>query len=106
MTTAKGKDLIFISRIERDGKSVTVVTEDVKYLDTEVFNLNCLSITNGTYIASAFNSYVVKLSPKEPEPDLSPHAVLDRLYQELLAAKLLTPEIKVIYHKHVNSYMK
>ena len=29
---------------------------------------------------------------------------LDRLYQELLAAKLLTPEIKVIYHKHVNSY--
>src|ERR1700677_897525 len=32
------------------------------------------------------------------------HAVLDRLYQELLAAKLLTPQIKVIYHKHVNSY--
>jgi hypothetical protein len=35
-----------------------------------------------------------------------PHEILDRLYQELLAAKLLTPEIKVIYHKHVNSYMK
>jgi hypothetical protein len=47
---------------------------------------------------------VVKLRPKEPEPDLSPHAVLDRLYQELLAAKLLTQEIKRIFHEHYNSY--
>jgi|HubBroStandDraft_2_1064218.scaffolds.fasta_scaffold605615_1 hypothetical protein len=104
--TTKGKDLIFISRIERDGKSITEIIEDMKHVDAVAFNLNCLSITEGTYIAIDVNSYVVKLRPKEPEPDLSPHAVLDRLYQELLAAKLLTPEIKVIYHKHVNSYMK
>lgn len=56
----EGKDLIFISRIERDGSGVVPVDDD-KHLQTEKFELNCLSMTKETYIASGFNSYVVKL---------------------------------------------
>lgn len=57
-----GKDLEFISRIKRDG-SGTEMMEDrfPKHLNTTVFQLQCLSITQGTWIASEFNSYVVKL---------------------------------------------
>lgn len=59
----KGKDLIFISRIERDGKGVEAVVdqERVRHLEETTLNLNCLSISEGTWIASGFNSYVVKL---------------------------------------------
>jgi hypothetical protein len=35
-----------------------------------------------------------------------PHEILDRLYQELLAAKLLTPEAKKIWRRHMNAYTK
>jgi len=65
---AKGKDLIFISRIRRDGSGVEMVEEQVVAQDlsqNETFEINCLSITNGTYIASGFNSYVVKLKGKD-----------------------------------------
>lgn len=59
----KGKELLFISRIFRDGSGVEVIKEQdhMMHVNDTVFNLNCLSITNGTYIASEFNSYVVKL---------------------------------------------
>ena len=56
-----GKELIFISRIKRDGSGV----EDCaglnmeNYSDTK-FEINCLSITEGTFIASEFNVFVVK----------------------------------------------
>jgi hypothetical protein len=62
------KDLIFISRIKRDGSGTKkVFKKDIKHLTENMFakedeyELNCLSITEGTYIASGFNSYVVKL---------------------------------------------
>lgn len=55
----QGKKLIFISRIQRDGSGTTPVT-DTKYMDDECFVVRCLSITNGTYIACSFNSFVVK----------------------------------------------
>ena len=62
-----GKDLIFISRILRDGTGVAMMPPnyDASHLDKVNFNMNSLSITNGTFIACEFNSYVVKLkNPK------------------------------------------
>lgn len=57
-----GKDLIFISRISRDGKSITDISnEQILNEKHTTFKLTCLSITEKTYIASEFNSYVVKL---------------------------------------------
>lgn len=64
---AKGKELIFISRIRRDGSGVEMVEEQVVVSDlseNETFEINRLSITQGTYIASGFNSYVVKFKEK------------------------------------------
>lgn len=65
--TKKAHELIFISRIKRDGSGVIIITpeqqeilEHQKYVDEE-FNINILSLTEKTYIACAFNSYVVKL---------------------------------------------
>lgn len=69
----KGKDLIFISFIKRDGSGTIPVgtkwtlesdhpkTDDVSYLDDEIFSVRCLSITHKTYIAMGFNSWVVKI---------------------------------------------
>jgi hypothetical protein len=54
-----GKELIFISVIRRDGSGTDPV-KDAKHLDNTNFTITCLSITKGTYIASEFNSYVVK----------------------------------------------
>lgn len=61
---AKGKDLIFISQIKRDGSGVNPCTEPLYNLDETEFQITCLSISNGTWIASEFNSFVVKLKPK------------------------------------------
>lgn len=64
---ADAKDLIFISRIKRDGSGVVPVTrEEYKrmltftWMKNEYF-LNGLSMTEKTYIACGFNSYVVKI---------------------------------------------
>lgn len=58
-----GSELIFISRISGDGKKIEPVElkEFVDYCKLELFKLNSLSISNGTYIASGMSSYVVKL---------------------------------------------
>ena len=58
--TFKGRELIFISRINRDGSGTTTAKE-VDHLDNEDFVVICLSLTKHTFIASAFNSWVVKL---------------------------------------------
>lgn len=58
-----GSELIFISRIFGNGKQIEII-EDVEITclaKQEVFTLNRLSISNGTYIASGMSSYVVKL---------------------------------------------
>jgi len=55
----QGKDLIFISHIKRKGEGTSPVTSQDGFY-SEWFTVNCLSITEGTYIASGFNSYVVK----------------------------------------------
>lgn len=57
-----GKDLIFISNIKRDGSgTVDVSKEKMSHLDNDEFHVACLSMTQNTYIAHGFNSYVVKL---------------------------------------------
>lgn len=69
--TKKPTELIFISRIKRDGSGTKkVFKKDIKHLTTNPFaketlyKITCLSISEGTYIASEFNSYIVKL--KQP----------------------------------------
>ncbi len=58
----QGKDLIFISAISRDGDGTLPLKNiGMNHLDNDWFKINCLSLTNKTYIASGFNSYVVKL---------------------------------------------
>ena len=58
----KGRDLILISQIERDGSGVIKVTKEMANLENNTnFELTSLSISNKTFIASEFNSYVVKL---------------------------------------------
>ncbi len=71
MSKIKGKDLIFISRILRDGSGTeAVIVKDTGHLDNRVFNCNCLSMTKKTYIACEFNSYVVKLKIQKWLPNL------------------------------------
>ena len=62
----KTDQLEFISWINRDGSGTKKVPKDM--LDNlqlnplhEALEINSLSISEGTYIASGFNSYVVKL---------------------------------------------
>ena len=62
----KGSELIFISRIMRDGSATTPVLDD-DHLQEEEFEMNCLSLTKNTWIACGFNSYVVKLKNEELE---------------------------------------
>lgn len=58
----KGKELVFISQINSDGNGIADVSkEDMTHLDNDKFVINSLSLSNKTFIASEFNSYVVKL---------------------------------------------
>lgn len=69
----KGKQLEFISFIKRDGTGTVMVgtewnknknypkVDDMSYLDNEIFEVNCLSLSNKTFIASGFNSFVVRI---------------------------------------------
>ena len=61
----KGSKLEFISWINRDGSGVSEIPEGyLKLLQDEKFKLICLSITEGTYIASNMNLFVVRLKNK------------------------------------------
>lgn len=65
----KGSDLIFISQIGRTGTYLTPISEIsreyIELLQREKFYLRPLSISQMTYIASGFNSWVVKIKPKD-----------------------------------------
>ena len=57
-----GKELEFISWIRRDGTGTDHVEEShIEVMQETNFRMSCLSITYGTYIASEFNSFVVKI---------------------------------------------
>jgi hypothetical protein len=71
---ALGKELDFISLVKRDGSGTVMVgtewdadlspypkTDDVSYMDDDTFTLNIISLTHKTYIASGFNTWVVKI---------------------------------------------
>lgn len=61
-----GSELEFIAWIHRDGSGVTPMAgKDTTVAERQTYSLNCLSITQDTYIASGFNSYVVRLKRKE-----------------------------------------
>jgi len=59
----KGKKLQFISFIKRDGSGVVIVgdTDNMIYLDEDNFKIMRLSISEKTFIACGFNSFIVKL---------------------------------------------
>ena len=61
MKTLLGKDLVFISRIMRDGSGVEILKDiDMSYHNETEFKIISLSILNETYLASNFNLYIVK----------------------------------------------
>jgi len=62
------KELEFISMIKRNGKGTEPVSEGMlkcmlenKFSKNDLFEINRLSMGESTYIASGFNSFVVKL---------------------------------------------
>ena len=58
-----GKELNFISWIKRDGSGTKMVKKGlIEIMQNESFKINCLSMTEKTFIASGFNSFVVKFS--------------------------------------------
>jgi hypothetical protein len=61
--TKFGKDLLFISQIKRDGSGVDmdISKEYIEMMEDDLFHLTHLSLSEKTYIASEFNSFVVKL---------------------------------------------
>lgn len=73
-------ELEFISRIKRDGSGTEKLTEENlfffqenEFAKKELYELTPLSMSEKTFIASGFNSYVVKLKPIEPrQPILLP----------------------------------
>ena len=61
-----GKELKFISWIGREGEGTKPVTkEHIELMQDNSFRINCLSLTYKTYIASGFNSFVVKLKNEQ-----------------------------------------
>lgn len=61
-----GKELEFISQINRDGSGTHPVAEGyVELLQNKTFDVRCLSLTEETFIASCFNSFVVRLKNKD-----------------------------------------
>ena len=57
----KAYELIFLKRISPDGETLTDITDDNCPREDENFRLINLSISQGTYIAHGFNSYIVKV---------------------------------------------
>jgi hypothetical protein len=69
----KGKDLLFISQISIRGEGVLPVRQEyIDIMQKDNFDVNRLSISEDTWIASGFNSFVVKVKPKvlEPKPTI------------------------------------
>ena len=65
-----GKELIFISQIQRDGSGTSPVDKEfIDLMQEDLFDIKGLSMSNGTYIATNFNAFVVKFKP-EPKDDI------------------------------------
>lgn len=74
--TKKGRELEFISRINRDGSGTTPVDDSfIEFVQEDDFDIIRLSMTEDTWIATYVNAYVVrikkttminKIDPNEP----------------------------------------
>ena len=72
MTTKKGHQLEFISRINRDGSGTEKPKQSyIDLMQDDNFKINCLSMTEKTFIASGMSSFVVKLKPEPLKKDKS-----------------------------------
>jgi len=90
-----GKELIFINRIDSDGKGQKrVIKKDVELLKDEKFTINCLSITEGTFIASGMNTFVVKFKPI-PEEKTTLEDILQKV-EALDLNKIIPYDIEAI----------
>ena len=97
MNALKGKDLIFISRIKKDGSGTEDISgKDMSFEDDELFEINGLSLTQGTYIAARMSVYVVKIKPRKIE-DLPKKSInrflmengFDRNYERITIEKMV-----------------
>lgn len=58
----KGHELIFLKRIDKYGdSSPKPAHEDNRHYSDDNFQITCLSISEGTYIAHGFSTFIVKL---------------------------------------------
>ena len=58
----KGHELIFLKRIDKYGdSSPKPAHEDNRHYNDDNFQITCLSISEGTYIAHGFSTWIVKL---------------------------------------------
>ena len=56
-----GCELIVIARIMADGSGLVSDKKMINIEDNKLYKLNNLSISNGTFIASGFSTFIVKL---------------------------------------------
>ncbi len=62
MKEKQGKELEFISQINRDGSGTTDLKEGyAHFMRNDKFRVTILSMTQKTHIASGFNSFVVRI---------------------------------------------
>jgi hypothetical protein len=63
---AKGRKLEFISQINRDGSGTEKPSKSyIRMMKDDMFTISCLSLSERTYIASGFNSFVVRFKTKK-----------------------------------------
>lgn len=93
----KGSRLEFISWIKRDGSGTEPITDDyLKILQDEKFDVNCLSLSENTHIASGFNSFVVRIKKADiTEKQLTPmQEFYDWIYRNGMSPDCGIPAIK------------
>ncbi len=57
-----GKEVQLLRRPKLDGSGTVMVRKKlIEIMQEDTFKVNCLSMTEKTYIASGFNSFVVRL---------------------------------------------
>jgi hypothetical protein len=62
----KGHELIFLKRINKQGDSSPIPThEENRHYSDDNFQITCLSISEGTFIAHGFSTFVVQLKSKK-----------------------------------------
>lgn len=104
----KGSRLEFISWIKRDGSGTEPITEDyLKILQDEKFEVNCLSLSQNTHIASGFNSFVVKIKKADiTEKQLTPmQEFYDWINRNGMTADCGIPAIKKAIKQKANELM-